>query len=311
MGLTKDVSFNIIANIFRDEKCLYICLLFFFYCTVCKVWNSLVKYCVISTFTPKMLSLLHCSYKHCKPHQYTRSDRVCGKVITWWGSLAAILSCCLWGSGFPSRLWASLKSHDTYGLPASKIHNVRHLHIPGNHPLIFLSRCWAVISDSGLVLLFRLCTGEQWELTSPSATMNYFCCLPSLTPPRDSPGQEEELSHFGKDCTLSLKAVGSSCASLPSHPSWSLGEHMAWESRKCSVSAGWIRDGVTGCEGVVMGTLAGACRNLPSKAEHRCWARQGGSLLVKGPLQKSPRKKHHCEERPSNRRAQPEWRSFK
>lgn len=50
---------------------------------------------------------------------------------------------------------------------------------------------------------------------------------------------------------------------------------------KCSISAGWIRDGVTGCEGVVMGTLAGAHRDLPSEAEHRCWARRGGTLLVR------------------------------
>ncbi|KAK5598653.1 hypothetical protein CRENBAI_006494 [Crenichthys baileyi] len=36
---------------------------------------------------------------------------------------------------------------------------------------------------------------------------------------------------------------------------------------------------------MVMGTLVEARRNLPSQAQHRCQARQGGSLLVKGPLQ--------------------------
>lgn len=30
-----------------------------------------------------------------------------------------------------------------------------------------------------------------------------------------------------------------------------------------------------------MGTLAGAHRDLPSEAEHRCWARRGGTLLVR------------------------------
>lgn len=39
---------------------------------------------------------------------------------------------------------------------------------------------------------------------------------------------------------------------------------------------------VTGCKGVVRGTLAEAHRNLPSKTEHRCWARQGGVLPFKG-----------------------------
>lgn len=39
---------------------------------------------------------------------------------------------------------------------------------------------------------------------------------------------------------------------------------------------------VTGCKGVVRGTLAEAHRNLHSKTEHRCWARQGGVLPFKG-----------------------------
>lgn len=105
----------------------------------------------------------------------------------------------------------------------------------------------------------------------------------------DHKEREGEAHSLWKGLYLKLESKSSSCASSPSHLSWSLGEHMAWESRKCSVSAGWIRDGVTGCQGMVMGALAEAQRNLPSKAEHRCWARQGGSLLVKGLLHKSPR----------------------
>lgn len=104
------------------------------------------------------------------------------------------------------------------------------------------------------------------------------CCreLPPSSPSFTERVKEERApSLWNSSHPKSEKAASSSCASSPSHLSWSLCEHMAWEPRKCSISAGWIRNGVTGCKGVVMGTLAGARRNLPRQGRAQMLGQAG------------------------------------
>lgn len=103
----------------------------------------ILRSCSISTFVPAP-PLLSCSSKGCTSHQYTISDRGYGKVIAhWWvrGSLspAALhrsrlhIPGCAGAPEQPCFPVGSLKPQAQSGLPACRIHNVRHLHIPSNH----------------------------------------------------------------------------------------------------------------------------------------------------------------------------------